>query len=161
MKIRNGFVSNSSSSSFIVAFPREPSSVEEVKETLFPNGDETYSYYEYHCSTQEVSETVWKDIQGQKPNNKDKIWKELHGYLIDGPRIRWNEFKLPDGSYDWKAIDAEQCKYRQELMKKFLEENKDAVIYCFHYGDDNGEYEDALEHGGLFDHLPHIIASFH
>jgi hypothetical protein len=40
MKIRNGFVSNSSSSSFIVALPFEPKSREDVKKTLFDNSPE-------------------------------------------------------------------------------------------------------------------------
>ena len=39
MKIRNGFVSNSSSSSFIVAFPEKPKSAEHVRKMMF--GDET------------------------------------------------------------------------------------------------------------------------
>ena len=35
MKIRNGFVSNSSSSSFVVAFDKKPETVEELKKLLF------------------------------------------------------------------------------------------------------------------------------
>ncbi|HMZ46899.1 MAG TPA: gliding motility-associated C-terminal domain-containing protein [Chitinophagaceae bacterium] len=35
MKIRNGFVSNSSSSSFIVLFPKEPKNATDVKNMLF------------------------------------------------------------------------------------------------------------------------------
>ena len=35
MKIRNGFVSNSSSSSFVVAFPKMPKDVQELKQILF------------------------------------------------------------------------------------------------------------------------------
>jgi len=85
----------------------------------------------------------------------------LHGYLEGGPDHHWESFRLPNGDYDWKALDVERCKYRQEVMKKFMEENPDAAIYCFHYGDDNGQYEGALEHGGLFDYLPHIVSSHH
>jgi len=36
MKIRNGFVSNSSSSSFIVFFKKKPGTVKEIKDYLFP-----------------------------------------------------------------------------------------------------------------------------
>lgn len=40
MKIRSGFVSNSSSNSFIVIFPTEPKSVDDVKNFLFDKEDE-------------------------------------------------------------------------------------------------------------------------
>jgi hypothetical protein len=161
MKIRSGFVSNSSSSSFIVAFPKKPENVEEVKALLFPNGQEAYGCYDYHCSTQIVAETVWKDIQSQKPDDKEIIWKELHGYLEGGPNSNWSEFKTADGDINWEALNIERCKYRQKVMKKFTEENSDKTIYCFHYSDDNGSYEEALEHGGLFNYLPHITVSHH
>ena len=36
MKIRSGFVSNSSSSSFIVAFSKKPTTVNEVMTEMFP-----------------------------------------------------------------------------------------------------------------------------
>jgi hypothetical protein len=163
MKIRSGFVSNSSSSSFIVAFPKEPTSAEEVEKILFPSGGNTYGhpYYKASYPTDKVAGTVWDDIQRQKPNNEEEIWGELHGYLKGGPYLDWEKFKLPNGGYDWKAFDAEECRYRQKVMKKFVEENPGATIYCFHYGDENGKYEGALEHGGLFDHLPHITVSHH
>jgi hypothetical protein len=38
MKIRNGFVSNSSSSSFIVVFNKKPENIEELNEMMFNNG---------------------------------------------------------------------------------------------------------------------------
>ena len=37
MKIRNGFVSNSSSSSFLLFFPREIKSTDDIIELLFDN----------------------------------------------------------------------------------------------------------------------------
>ena len=58
MKIRRGFVSNSSSSSFIVAFDRLPTTHEEMKFMLF--GDK--KLYEARWSTDQVSEIVWEDF---------------------------------------------------------------------------------------------------
>ncbi len=43
MKIRNGFVSNSSSSSFIVGLPKKPESKEEVKQIVF-NDENSFRY---------------------------------------------------------------------------------------------------------------------
>ena len=59
MKIRNGFVSNSSSSSFIVAFKKVPKSVAEMQKMLF--GDEPYykNPYFYPEDKKYGSEPSW------------------------------------------------------------------------------------------------------
>ena len=45
MKVRNGFVSNSSSSSFLVALPDDPKNVEDVRKMFFPD-QKLYDIYE-------------------------------------------------------------------------------------------------------------------
>ena len=66
MKRREGFISNSSSSSFLVAFDKIPTSVEELQKMLF--GDyERYGYYEKSYSTKEISEIVFKDMKKEVP----------------------------------------------------------------------------------------------
>ena len=115
MKIRQGFVSNSSSSSFIVIFPRMPNSIDDVKEMLF--GDKTKYYSPYSDNVwdaDKVSETVYCDIQGQDKNQIDDaidILSSSHGFTVvkDG---KYNEFECPIDydSYqktpgDWKSMD--------------------------------------------------------
>ena len=65
MKIRNGFVSNSSSSSFIVAFPQRPKTEEETFQMMF-NSEEDIETYGERLSTKEIVSVVFSDIKSSK-----------------------------------------------------------------------------------------------
>lgn len=65
MKIRNGFVSNSSSSSFIVAFPKKPKSQADVLEMMFKDKNETVKPYDHELSAENVAAIVFADLQGK------------------------------------------------------------------------------------------------
>ncbi len=71
MKIRNGFVSNSSSSSFVVAFPHKPKSAEDVHEMMFNGKEGKIQPYEFveKLSYSQIAKRVWNDI---KTKSKDK-----------------------------------------------------------------------------------------
>ena len=65
MKIRNGFVSNSSSSSFLVLFKRLPKSIEETIKALWPNkpdGCLHLDYYDDVLSYKEAARIIFGDI---------------------------------------------------------------------------------------------------
>jgi len=68
MKIRTGFVSNSSSSSFVVILPSRPESVEDVEEIFFPEGYESRAWddEEDTITARMLAEQLWKDIQEQR-----------------------------------------------------------------------------------------------
>lgn len=65
MKMRNGFVSNSSSSSFIIAFPKKPETKEDIKSMVF-GGNEAFSspwsYMEESFQTNEASEFLLNSL---------------------------------------------------------------------------------------------------
>jgi len=110
MKIRNGFVSNSSSSSFIVGFKRKPKTVAEVKELLF--GDEKYiKQYDYSLSTQEAAEMVFSDMHGKKPLTKSQMLTEFRSGWFEG---------YPHFDYRNRPSDA----IRNELYSKFPSESE-------------------------------------
>ena len=64
MKTRNGFVSNSSSSSFVVAFPKKPESVQDVLKYMFDGkeGGLSLEYYEDGLSYNQICQRVYDDL---------------------------------------------------------------------------------------------------
>lgn len=177
MKIRNGFVSNSSSSSFVVLFPKEPKCAEDVKNMLFVNGQTTYCspYDDESWSTDIVAETVWQDICDQEKNDLKKAMSLIqNGYLYGVDAPDYNDFDhIKDNQTKWKAYDDARENYANKIIKNFFNIRKlklkqinketisDMILYCFEYSDNDGSYGSALEHGGLFDNVKHIIASNH
>lgn len=78
MKIRTDFVTNSSSSSFIVVFDKKPTSKEELLKMMFWDEDKqdiipSIHFYEYWENTEHISETVFNDINHENKN----IWKDI------------------------------------------------------------------------------------
>jgi len=87
MKTRNGFVSNSSSSSFVVVFPEEPKSPEDVKKHIFNgvDGEMSLDYYDYSLSHDEISNQVFAKCKHKatKEELTDEFMSILYDYFYD------------------------------------------------------------------------------
>lgn len=159
MKQRFGFVSNSSSSSFVVAFPKILQNAAEMQELIF--GKESFwtpsdSYYGKYPASR-VAETLFEDFMKQIPLTKNKLIKELtYGWITGQP-----DWDYSDDKKQREKIDKAITKFKTALAKKFMKANKGKFFYLFSYADENGSYYSALEHGGIFDSLPHIVISHH
>lgn len=160
MKIRHGFVSNSSSSSFIVAFPHKPKSAAELQEMLFGN-EEMYSspYEDMQWTAQTIAEVVWRDLEKQEPSTPSNIKETaLRGWITGQPDF--NDFRKDDKT-DWDAYQAAADKFACEYAKKFANEHSAAAVFSFEYSDNDGIMFTAMEHGTLFDRIPHLRISHH
>lgn len=179
MKIRNGFVSNSSSSSFVVLFPREPKNASDVKDMLFTKDQNIYYYDDYdkvNWTCDSVAEIVWRDICNQEKNDLEKAEEIISGCsnydYADAPD--YDDFKyLPDGDDRWYAYYEAMNIYTKKKLKEFFnlrklklqklnnEDVEDSVLYNFSYSDNEGSLNSAMEHGGLFDNLKCIKVNNH
>jgi len=190
MKIRNGFVSNSSSSSFIVGFTKVPKTQSDLMAIMFPMNapaDILDSYFG-NIKIEAIVARVWSDLQMSKPSKVCDIDRELESCddlrhiehdrtecddvdkkyrLKYGAAVQWTDY--PDWGKEYRsALNRQYKKYDKEIkqaVKKFKKENWEKLglegkkIYIFSYSDNSGE--EALEHGGIFENLPHIRISHH
>ena len=190
MKIRNGFVSNSSSSSFVVAFDKIPETCEELRNIMFPDKEQIIVDFYDHCSVDEVVQQVLADIKAQEPTSEDEIKDEISsGHYTghpdynqtDGPidayrdkfykkfgyGTKWS--KHPDWEKREREISQECRKEYDEVCRKaelkYYEEIKEQfegkICLTFHYGDNDGSFFAIMEHGDIFCRLPHIRISHH
>jgi len=179
VKIRNGFVSNSSSSSFIIAVPKDVNSRGKLQDLLFSNqviypnphywdGNDTAGW-----AVSDVATIVWKDIDQPSKTKEELVDGNMHGYT---PEYTMAERKVCSeyGVKDIYNIDNKEDRqkayelseqYRAELSTNvidgFVSNNPYCNFYMVEYSDNDGEMFSAMEHGDLFDRIPHIRISHH
>jgi len=166
MKIRNGFVSNSSSSSFIVAFPKVPNSRDEIKKIVLDDKN----FYEWDADI--VAQTVWDAIEKQEPitlhdspNAIDVLLYKM-GYKINDIEDKMHKFKLGvykrlfnDDIDDENDIDDEDTDDIDEFLNSI--NTFSSFFYVFDFSDNDSRYFSDLEHKELFQRLPYLRISKH
>ena len=133
MKIRSGFVSNSSSSSFIVAFPKKPKSKNELSEMMFPgdphgvvpNPWKSLDEYDPGLTNPSVVEQVFSDLTSQKKkvSTKELIDELSSRYFVINGKLCY------EGS-EYYALDKDLAKEYVDLhvaYEKREEEHRDFI----------------------------------
>jgi len=141
MKIRTGFVSNSSSSSFIVAFSNKPTTQDELMKEMFPkdtNGviENPWASFDEHfegLSYLQIVEQVFSDLQSQsKDVSKKDLVEELSGrYFVNDGRLYYegSPYYALDKTLAQKYIDSHEQyesdrkefdKFEREMIRKHV-----------------------------------------
>jgi len=133
MKIRSGFVSNSSSSSFIVAFDQEPTR-EYLKKVLYGNQETIqYEYGDEFFNVDDLVDHIMNNLCEVNPFD----------LLIE--RVRHKKWGNDDET--------------DEMVDFYMKHQK--FIYECEFADENGRVECQLEHGGTFNAVDHKRFSHH
>ena len=183
MKIKSDFVTNSSSSSFIIVFPFKVKSLEQVKQFI----------------AEKYAKIVLNDCLVRTPlrltgdNNNKKLKTIMIRELSYGTPIsnrndldysscmkdfcRFNNISRKDlysnrmwynqfSTYYNSLQNEVNKKISEEFLNKLVEYRENAklksiYIYVLNYGDENGEVYAEMEHNNIFYKLPFMQISHH
>ena len=166
MKVRQGFVSNSSSSSFIVAFPRGMEINEtSVHEYLYGKNPITLSSYGDGISSTDATAAIVRAMKDQVPNNQKELDDALGGYLEDAPAyydiVTADRDDTELREQQWKEYRALGDAHRSKTLNAITKEWGDVDLYVFTFSDNDGHFWSTMEHGPTFDNVRHKRISNH
>jgi len=140
MKTRSGFVSNSSSSSFVVAFKKKPDGSYALLDLLFndkegrqtgvrsPYGDEA-------VDALSAATIIWNQLEDQKPLTKKQIQEEIRSGWFEG-HPEFNGFR---------TRDAIQEEYYEKFKKNIYDEDADPDWKARHKKAQDKDFKDYAE----------------
>lgn len=168
MKTRNGFVSNSSSSNFIVAFSQVPETIDELKHMMFGDVETIEALWDWQnpVSTHEMAEVVFRDMEKGEVDHQRIVEEVKMGWFPGCPHYSTlypynrneDDEKRKNDWNDFQKIWDEQC---NKVAQDFMDKHPDVHFFVFSYSDNDGELYEAMEHGEIFDKIPHLCISHH
>jgi hypothetical protein len=168
MKIRTGFVSNSSSSSFILALVKKPSSFEEVHALMFPEGPTSIMAYD-SCGTftsTEIAQAIFADLQATEPLTEEQVIEAFNqGHISGDPddstiwRKRYVDRKEENEA--WDEYYETRRSFRNATARNFMEQRPGKVFFHVTYSDNDGPFWTTMEHGDIFRSVDHFYINKH
>jgi hypothetical protein len=147
-----------------VAFASKPKTAKELQDILF-GGLETmaHPYDDVSYPAKIVAEAVFEELKGLKAASKEEI--------VDAVKLGWFEGR-PEFKDEWDARDAQYGKDKweayekkcrtaaAEVVNKFLAGKEGMEFFVLEFSDET-KFGSMLEHGGVFDGVPHLLVSNH
>jgi hypothetical protein len=178
MKIRNGFVSNSSSSSFLIALAEYPLNEEHFKKLIFGSSELFQPWEDYpdeSYETKDCARVLYKKITSSPKVSFGKIFDVCHRNIYQ-TIIFDNEDKKISHALAMKSLDDKETNfdllnidyYDQKILDsafkkscEFFEKHKTDYLFLFEISDNDSNLEAALEHGDTFKNIDYIEVSNH
>lgn len=168
MKTRNGFISNSSSSSFVIALDKKPASIDDIY-TIFgleKGGVYHGPYSKGAFPNDQVAQSLFNEITG--PLDKKELSEEFrydHDVNMDDFRtqgkIRLEGGKAYKEPYDWDAYEKACKESSMKKNKQFVDRHPGKLFFNATYTDNEGAFGCAMEHGHIWNRVPHCKISHH
>jgi hypothetical protein len=171
LKIKTDFVTNSSSTAFIVIWPTIVESIEDVTKFI---------------SNKHHARIIFNDIKDQPITKVDlhdkellnEIWSKMSNGYVDDVSVDYFKYKEYfmnlhvitekelDSNLQWRkkfleSHSNENKKKSTQAAIEFLEPHGGKYVYFFTYSDEDGGLFTELEHENDWGGLPHIRASNH
>lgn len=151
MKIRDGFVTNSSSTCFVVVFDAIPQSAEDVEKWLRSRDpDPTFDYVEgFYGSAKNAAAEIYDDITRSKPNDRDELRQLVFTTTYNDMRMpggisresmpQFEDFMDLKGHHpDTSDYDHVISEWTDNMVSRIFGMHDKKFIYILHYGNDGG-----------------------